>query len=344
MLKLKRFQRKIIISNSSARRCGQHLWRGQPYAWSTMDIIDGFDSEKYYLGKLCKRGHAWNGTGKSLRYKSQRSCFYCRKEDLVEWRRLNPDKVKCDNQKRSQAKAEWHKNDYRNDPEKYKKRGQDWRDKNPEAVLAIAKRYRQNHPEKIKLARALYYAASRDRILARKKELRPKYKERSQATFKAYRLKNREKLAASAKAWNEKNQERRRFLRRRWRENNPEKVAEQHNRRRLAKKQNHKFPYSSLDLKQRWEQLDCSCAYCQKLLVWGEIGTYQIDHFITIRHGGPDTLNNVVYSCTSCNRSKNSNDPKEWYMKQPFFSLKRWKQILLVLGKSDSQYNQLPLF
>ena len=28
---------------------------------------DDFDTEKFYLGTLCKRGHDWNGTGKSLK-------------------------------------------------------------------------------------------------------------------------------------------------------------------------------------------------------------------------------------------------------------------------------------
>ena len=35
--------------------------------------------ENKYLGKLCKRGHDWNGTGKSLRFKSDRCCIICQK-------------------------------------------------------------------------------------------------------------------------------------------------------------------------------------------------------------------------------------------------------------------------
>ena len=32
-----------------------------------------------YLGRLCKRGHDWEGTGKSLRYSSNCGCVECRR-------------------------------------------------------------------------------------------------------------------------------------------------------------------------------------------------------------------------------------------------------------------------
>jgi len=33
--------------------------------------------EGKYLGGICKRGHDWNGTGKSLRYKTSKGCIEC---------------------------------------------------------------------------------------------------------------------------------------------------------------------------------------------------------------------------------------------------------------------------
>lgn len=38
----------------------------------------GIDTEKFKLGKLCKRGHDWEGTGRSLRYKKDCNCTACR--------------------------------------------------------------------------------------------------------------------------------------------------------------------------------------------------------------------------------------------------------------------------
>lgn len=39
-----------------------------------------FDKSKYYLGTLCKRGHDYEGTGKSLRFIKRRGCVDCEKE------------------------------------------------------------------------------------------------------------------------------------------------------------------------------------------------------------------------------------------------------------------------
>ena len=36
--------------------------------------------DKYYLGSLCKHGHDYLGTGKTLRYTKWRSCIQCGKE------------------------------------------------------------------------------------------------------------------------------------------------------------------------------------------------------------------------------------------------------------------------
>lgn len=42
------------------------------------DSQQGFDSNVLYLGDLCIREHNWNGSGKSLRYKSGDECVACR--------------------------------------------------------------------------------------------------------------------------------------------------------------------------------------------------------------------------------------------------------------------------
>lgn len=39
--------------------------------------ITSFDSDKHYLGRLCTRGHDWQGTGKSLRARGYRDCVEC---------------------------------------------------------------------------------------------------------------------------------------------------------------------------------------------------------------------------------------------------------------------------
>ncbi len=47
------------------------------------------------------------------------------------------------------------------------------------------------------------------------------------------------------------------------------------------------------------------CEYC---MVREEASylSYQIDHIVSIKHGGDDHLDNLAYSCVSCNRVKGS--------------------------------------
>lgn len=42
-----------------------------------MTIVGHLDWEKYFLGKLCKRSHDWDNTGKSLRRISCKHCLLC---------------------------------------------------------------------------------------------------------------------------------------------------------------------------------------------------------------------------------------------------------------------------
>lgn len=44
-----------------------------------------FDAEKFYLGSLCKRSHDYEGTGKSLRYKSRNDCVKCHRITTKKW-------------------------------------------------------------------------------------------------------------------------------------------------------------------------------------------------------------------------------------------------------------------
>ena len=61
-----------------------------------MDILTNFrgDASNYYLGKLCKRRHDWQGTGESLRHISNHLCRDCRLVFQEKKRRLKGVPVK----------------------------------------------------------------------------------------------------------------------------------------------------------------------------------------------------------------------------------------------------------
>ncbi|SRR5712692_9914929 len=52
------------------------------------------------------------------------------------------------------------------------------------------------------------------------------------------------------------------------------------------------------------------CGYCSVPESWVG-GELEIDHFCPLSRGGPDTLDNLVYACTSCNRFKSDYWPRD---------------------------------
>jgi hypothetical protein len=65
-----------------------------------------------------------------------------------------------------------------------------------------------------------------------------------------------------------------------------------------------------------------SCAYC------GATGRLEWEHVIPLALGGPDSIDNLVRACRSCNAAKGARDPYQWLLDQPEKEVPR-----LVLGK-----------
>lgn len=51
------------------------------------------DKTNKYLGRLCRRGHDHEGTGKSLRYGNRGRCVKCAVSAGAKWRKANPEKA-----------------------------------------------------------------------------------------------------------------------------------------------------------------------------------------------------------------------------------------------------------
>jgi 5-methylcytosine-specific restriction endonuclease McrA len=82
-----------------------------------------FDSSKYRLGPLCKRGHDWEGTGRSLKRITNRQCVQCQ--------------------------AEQTKHDRKANPEKYSERGKKFYAENRESVLERQARFKEENREHV---------------------------------------------------------------------------------------------------------------------------------------------------------------------------------------------------
>lgn len=173
------------------------------------------------------------------------------------------------------------------------------------------KQYREKNLEVIKAKNREYYRQNATRIIEYQKK---------------YLLLNREKINARKRSYFKKQYA-----------INPEISHAYIRARRARKRSNHAFKYTPEQLRHRYNEFGSSCAYCGCSL------RLVPDHFIPIAKGGGDCLGNIVPSCISCNASKNDSDPADWYKSKPFYTDKKWRRILRILGKTEANYNQLPL-
>ena len=287
-----------IINPSSA---GNTLGYGQP-DWSRLTVsILSFDSNKFYLGKLCKRQHRWSDSETSLRRKINNSCVECERYREAQHRLADPD---------------WGKKKYA---------------RIRETSLRCNRRFHENNPDYRKQYNAEYRRKNRERILQQKREHYYENRERllegNRVRLRKFYLDNKDRI--------------RQKIREKYYQNlgKSRQTGNLHRQKRRArKKSSHQVSYTPDQIKFLQQKFEYECAYC------GVDTKLTLDHFIPISKGGSDCLGNLLPACGQCNSSKHDSDPIEWYKRQPFYSEKRWEKILKVLGKTETNYNQLPLF
>lgn len=213
-----------------------------------------------------------------------RQCPTCKRASNRKWNALNPDKVRDSQLRRRLASLEEIRE--RERAGKARQRLLDpegWRAKKHEAKV----RYRTTHPEYEREYARRYRAAHLDQV-----------RERQRMYYAANLEKRRASARASARRRYSTNRDRVQRSNQKWKSANPQRLIE-YNRRRRAKKQNckreHYDPYPLLD-SQGW-----LCFYCGDPLVFA--GAH-LEHRVPLCRGGSDTLDNVAWSCPSCNLKK----------------------------------------
>ena len=280
-----------------------------------MDSLEdlGLDLSKFYLGTLCKHNHEWHGTGLSRRRIANKGCVECKLKLTREWKARNRETVREYNATYYHATLEYQS-------ERHKR----YRLANPIKTKECARLSRERHKEHRLQHMRDWYAQNKERVGLYRKRYYAEKKDVIRAYNKRYNELNREAI----------NQ----HLRKRYQDPlHRARVTANLKRREARKAGNHSAPYKPQQLLGRQKDFDNSCSYC------GTQGKMTWDHFIPVKNGGCDALGNLVTACLSCNSSKNDRDPLTWYEKQPFFDKRRWQKILKVLGKTQHNYNQLPL-
>ena len=115
-----------------------------------LDLSTGF----YYLGGLCKRGHNYDNTGQSLRYRANNTCVLCSAENSInrdrKWNEENPEKLR-------EAKRKWRERNL----EKAKESQKRWRENNPDYFKKYHRENKEKYREKKNESQRRYYAKRR---------------------------------------------------------------------------------------------------------------------------------------------------------------------------------------
>jgi 5-methylcytosine-specific restriction endonuclease McrA len=327
------------------------------------DLLPGradFDESKHRLGRLCKRGHNWMGTGQSLQRINGGRCLECEKQRKAtpevqaytqEWRKQN-----LEDQRR---KARERMAKLRQDPEyaeicrernrscMAKSRaangrtrmglhfpphllGHGFRTSDLQAFIAAGWDLSQLDPamvvesrEEWRQMRQALQGLNPPPSVARlvMDEQQRHWRENPDAE------KEHKRQWGQAKWWLEY-------------QTRPELrlYNRQKSRRRKARmRESVAIQVTGKQIRGRFAEFDHHCAYC------GAAGDLHIEHVVPISKGGPHAIGNIIPACKDCNFSKRDHDAETWYRRQPFFTEARWRKICRTLGWGNSSIGQLAL-
>jgi 5-methylcytosine-specific restriction endonuclease McrA len=270
-----------------------------------MEAIYEFDAERFRLGSLCKRGHAWPGTNQSLRRLwSRGGCVEC---ERMSARIRNADK-ELRQQKRQKKNLE----------------------------LRVKGLTVRGTPIKSPIMQAALLANKELRALSIAIKQAGRLPSVAQLVFEAQRKFWTEHPEASAAYVRERHNRHHR-----WRYMTDHEYRLYHRqkskRRKALERGGIGLHLKGKQVKARFAEFGHRCAYC------GATGDLHIEHVNPISKGGTHVLSNVVPACQSCNYSKRAKDAETWYRAQPFFCKKRWAKILKVMGAGKGSPQQLAL-
>ncbi|WP_041555999.1 hypothetical protein [Nostoc sp. PCC 7524] len=127
-----------------------------------------FNPDKFYLGRLCRHGHNWNETGKSLRYCAGRDCVDCVRRRNAK----TPEQIKENYQKNRERILQSAKLYNIIHSEKIKQRKKAYREANKDKIKKYAQKYRNDNRERLREYNRNYHATNFEQISERQKNYR----------------------------------------------------------------------------------------------------------------------------------------------------------------------------
>jgi HNH endonuclease len=160
------------------------------------------------------------------------------------------------------------------------------------------------------------YRSSNPSALAKKREYDAKWQlnnpEKVKAKYKRYYDSHQEQQIAKSKKWRDENPEKDKATRSLWWKNNLDKAAQYNSIRRARRLSADHSPYSKEEVLATYGTVCYLCDIEIDLNAPRKTGTpgwemgLHIDHYLSLKHGGTDTLQNVRPTHGICNIRKQS--------------------------------------
>lgn len=129
---------------------------------------------------------------------------------------------------------------------------------------------------------------------------------------KAGKMRRRDKVRAHDAMRSKRDRAKKRQWQKQWRTNNPErarhKSVEYQGKRRARLKAAGGCPFTADDVAKIISNQKGRCWWCLKKIK----GAPAMDHRMPLAKGGPNSVDNIVASCSPCNRSKGAKTPAQF--------------------------------
>lgn len=197
---------------------------------------------------------------------------------------------------------------YENNKEAIKVRHKKYNRDNIEALKEYGKIYRINNKEKEKGRSREYYKNNKGQVKVRTNKYKEDNKEAIKESSKRYRENNKEAIKESGMRYYQDNKETIKERCAEYYKDNKNKAKER-KRKRRARKIAVNENYTKMDERVTYSVFNYECFNCKS--------TYNLalDHHYCLNDGNPLTIDNAVILCRSCNSSKGTKKPEEFYNK-----------------------------
>ena len=177
---------------------------------------------------------------------------------------------------------------------------------NREKKLASNKIWAKEHKEEMLKWGREYYERNSEKQMEKTIKWREENPTKWKKLVRKSYLKNKEKIKETSKTYRKNHVEELKAQKKEYRKTEACKIATKNNnnRRRSEKIKTSNGTISTKALKELIIKQDYKCKYCNCDLDFSVKNSVHLDHVVPLSKGGTHTIENVVYSCASCNLQK----------------------------------------